>query len=464
MRTLSAFVLTLSSCALLLGTDTTSTEKILFDFEDAADLKSWSSLEVPDPKRKEPAAKVELSTDHATAGKHSLKITFAGGTWPTLTTTQVLDDWQSFHSFQADVTVARRCVVGFTALQEKSSRGDGYDHGVTRWCKTEFCQPGKNTITAGLHPNDWSSINPKFGKVVRFEIFVHSPHEGETVHVDNIRLSTSKLPTPPKPTTAFRVAGTDMTTTGVIDLGKKLKDRWVKPEPKTVEQIETAFKSRYDELKKAHPKAVLALLRDGAKGFDPAQPDKTYAGWKDAYWSSHGPDAIIHDRARNEGKNATHEVFMRHRSPLMRVDLASIPSGAAILAAQLVIVPARDALKGHEADQKPTMWVVEPCNRPWEEHDVHAYWFAKDKYWKAIGGMHWGDDPDFLPLYLAHGPGGSKVSAWDFTEAVKFWTDGTHANHGFMLHGDSHGYITAWTREAPEVKNRPAVLVIYDPK
>ena len=38
---------------------------------------------------------------------------------------------------------------------------------------------------------------------------------------------------------------------------------------------------------------------------------------------------------------------MRHRSPLMRVDLASIPKGAKILAAQLVIVPVtRIALQG----------------------------------------------------------------------------------------------------------------------
>ena len=29
---------------------------------------------------------------------------------------------------------------------------------------------------------------------------------------------------------------------------------------------------------------------------------------------------------------------------------------------------------------------------------------------------------------------------------------------------DSHGYITAWSREAPDIKNRPAVLVAYIPK
>jgi hypothetical protein len=33
-----------------------------------------------------------------------------------------------------------------------------------------------------------------------------------------------------------------------------------------------------------------------------------------------------------------------------------------------------------------------------------------------------------------------------------------------MLHGDSHDYMTAHTREAKEVKDRPAVLLIYEPK
>src|SRR5271165_6692619 len=98
-------------------------EVVLFDFENDADLKAWSNLELPDAKFKEPPAKIEVSTDNATSGKHSLKITFAGGRWPTITTTQVPDDWTPYQTFKADVTVGRTCVVGFTALQEKSKRG-----------------------------------------------------------------------------------------------------------------------------------------------------------------------------------------------------------------------------------------------------------------------------------------------------------------------------------------------------
>src|SRR6516225_2113156 len=72
--------------------------KMLFDFEDAADLKAWSNLELPDAKAKEPPAKFELSTEHVTSGKHSLKITFAGGRWPTLTTTRIPSDWLSYQT------------------------------------------------------------------------------------------------------------------------------------------------------------------------------------------------------------------------------------------------------------------------------------------------------------------------------------------------------------------------------
>src|SRR5262245_42573195 len=70
-------------------------EVVLFDFEEA-DLKDWSNLELPDAKLKEPAAKIALSTDHATSGKHSLKITYAGGRWPTITTTKVPEDWMPY--------------------------------------------------------------------------------------------------------------------------------------------------------------------------------------------------------------------------------------------------------------------------------------------------------------------------------------------------------------------------------
>jgi hypothetical protein len=57
-----------------------------------------------------------------------------------------------------------------------------------------------------------------------------------------------------------------------------------------------------------------------------------------------------------------------------------------------------------------------------------------------------------------------KHTWWDFTLAIRSWTGGEHPNHGFMLHGDSRDYMIAHSREAKDIQNGPAVLVIYEPK
>jgi hypothetical protein len=441
-----------------------SPTRLLFDFEEPTDVAAWSNLVLPDKKLAEPPAKIEFAADHATSGKHSLRITFNGGRWPTITTTNVPADWMPYWTFKADVTASRYCVVGFTALQERSQRGGGWDPTISRWTKTEFLKPGRNTVTALLHDSNNYSINTKLGKVVRFEIFMYQPHVGESIYVDNIRIMTAKESTLVVKS-QFQVLGTDLVVSGVHELGKKLRSEWKPPESKSIVQIEDEFRTLLAKYKNSHPGAVLAILRDGEKGYDPNAPDRIYAGWRDAYWSSHGPDGMTVERAENLGKSTGHEVFMRHRSPLMRVNLSSIPTGSKILASRLVITRAHmHEGKDHRPNQ-PNMWVVEPCNRPWQEYEVNAFEYAHDRFWKAIGGMHWGDDPDFLPIYLAHGPSQGMVNWWDFTHAVRFWTDGRHPNHGFMLHGDAGDWFArAHSREAKDIQHRPAVLVIYEPK
>jgi hypothetical protein len=447
-------------------------ELVLFDFEAAGELKAWKNLDRTGAKVREPDIRIERSTDMASSGKHSLKLTFGGGSWPTLTTTSVPADWNAWHTFKADVAVSRPCVVGFTVLQEQSRPGDGYEEATSRWTRTAFLQAGKNPLSFALRPASGNPLDPKRGKVVRLEIFMYNPHDGEAIHVDNLRLSKAREEPPPAKV-SFTVAGTDLVLPGVnssgvlsagavSELGKKLKADWSKVEDRTVDQLEEEFAAQHLELKKKHPRAVLAVLRDGQKGYDPARPDQVYAGWKDAYFSSHGPDGMYRTRAENRGRDATQEVFMRHRSPLMRVDLSSIPTGSKVLAARLIVV--RATVDGRDALNNPTMWAVEPCNRPWDEYEVNAFQYARDKFWKQVGGFHWGEDPDFLPTFLAYGPGRGKVNWWDFTHAVRFWTGGEHPNHGFMLHGDSRDYMTAHTREARDIRNRPAVLVIYEPK
>jgi hypothetical protein len=254
-----------------------------------------------------------------------------------------------------------------------------------------------------------------------------------------------------------------MAVADLPELARKLKDRWMKPEPKTIEQVQTDFQAQFEKLKKDHPRAVLAILRDGEKGWNPANPEQMYSGWKMVYLTSHGPDGPNRGRETTPGPQQTVEAFMRHRSVLMRADLSSISAGARILAAKLVVT--RAAGKELKVPEKANLWVAEPCNREWDEASTTCYSYAKGKHWKAVNGLYYGEDPDHWPVFLTHGPaGGGAVSVWDFTEALKFWQDGKHANHGFFLHGDSNDYMTMYTSRAKEVRQRPAILVVYDPQ
>jgi hypothetical protein len=148
----------------------------------------------------------------------------------------------------------------------------------------------------------------------------------------------------------------------------------------------------------------------------------------------------------------------------MRAELSSLPKDATILSARLVVT--RALASDLKPPEKPNLWVVEPCNREWDETSANCYFYAKDRHWKGVNGLYYsGEDPDYWPVFLAHGPaGGGSVNVWNFTEAVKFWHHGQHANHGFFLHGDSNDYMRMYTTVVKDIKLRPAVMVIYEPK
>src|SRR5262249_20965160 len=230
---------------------------------------------------------------------------------------------------------------------------------ISRWTNTASPKPGRNTVAGSLkQPNDYA-VHRKWGKVVRLEVFIYRPRDGETIYLDNVRLSRARLPAPTP--TRFSVAGTDWVLSGtssaqaVIELGKKLKAEWKPRTTRSGEDVEADVRKRFDAVKTEHPDAVLVTLRDGEKGYDPAHPDRAFDGWKDAYFNSHGPDGAFVARAENRGKSATHEIFMRHRSPLMRVDLSSVRRGAKILAAELGVVPANKDRDAHAPEHKPSM-------------------------------------------------------------------------------------------------------------
>jgi len=461
IRIVAPAAVVLALCAGVLGAQ----EKVLFDFADATQVKAWAMWQEPKPEKgrpPKPEPEAKLSFD---AGQ--LKVTYTGGQFPTITTQQVPEDLTPYGAIKADVTVSRAMVVGFRIRQEKHKTRlrDG-------WFCTTFLRPGKNVVSFSLKKPHRFRTRPPYsdeqGKAVSLAFVVYAPAEGETVRLDNIRVATEDDPkadnkTTPnvRPKDGYKVLGTDLVVKDVGDLGKKLKDKWVKPEKdKTIEEREVEFKALYDELKKQHPKAAMVVFREGQKGYDPADPEKAYDGWANIHVNSHGPDGIVRARASSGvDRYGALELFMRHRSQLIRIDVSSIPKGSKILAGRLLLVAGMN-----RPVDKPNMFAAEACNRPWVEGEANCYRYAKGKLWRNVSGQYYeGDDPDYLPLYLAYGPAQGKTNVWDFTEAVKWWVEGGHPNHGFFLHGDAVFYARTFTKQCKEVAKRPALMVIYEP-
>lgn len=470
-----------------LGADETPTKKLLFDFADPASVRDWAPVKLLGLEREAPTAKIEIvpavsaASDSASAG-NCLKITFAGGDWPVIGTTRipVSGNWQQYQTLKTDITVDRASVAYLRICQGQSNDKEEQPC----WQRTLMLQPGRNEVTLlirkGLNP-----INPAKGEITSFNIGMFQPAVGQTLMIDNVRLSTD-WPAPnvlgwyspynhdgysiavareyerTEKIASFKVLGTDIEVADLRELAAKFKESWTKPEAKTIEQVEADFQAEYVNLNQKHPRAVMAILRDGQQGWDSSNPNKVYAGWKTVYISSHGPDGPNRGREQTQQLGETVEAFMRHRSVIMRADLSSIPPGANILAAQFAVTRGSGS---REPPEKPNLWVTEPCNRAWDEATANCYFYAPGKHWKAVNGLYYGADPDYWPVFLSHGPAGSgTVCVWDFTEALKFWQDDKHPNHGFFLHGDSIDYMRMNTSRAKELRDRPAILVIYEPK
>ncbi len=485
-------------CVVLLACSSArAEEKVLFDFENEADAKAWANVDIyalreaetkagiaavakaasnpatvpvyrpqTPPPAAEPEVKLHLTSDGATSGKQAMKLTFAGGRMPTISTTSPLDDWRGYKGFAADVTAGRTCIVVFRAMAKTSKYGVSYNDGVSRWEFAARLEAGKNHVIAP-RPEYAATL---WNGVHTVQIYMYNPREGETITVDNICLLTEKpkATSPfndalPVPAGKYKALGTDLEVKDVNELAEKLKGQWIKPEDKTVEQVEAGIQADYEKIKKDHPKAVLVMLRDGQEGYDLANPDKVFAGWEDAGTPSHLPTSLTLACFANAGKNEEIETCFRNRPGFLRVDLSSIPRNSNVLAARLVVARGLDMGKNWET--KPTMFVAEPCNRPWKEHEINVFEYAHDRFWKEYAGATWGEDGDCSAVFLAHGPSGGKTCSWDFTQAVKYWLDGQHANEGFILYGSPNyvDYLHICTRENKVVKNRPGLAVIYEP-
>jgi hypothetical protein len=439
------------------ATTQASAEQVLFLFEKQGVVNDWTSLDDPLAKVKEPGTTIGWGQ---VEGKGVMKVTFEGGEWPTVVTEKLPRvEWEKFNAMKVEVRVPRACVLHFRVYTDKSVRGyDKNNEFGSRWEKSNFLQSGRNVVVMPFElPKKYQ------GKPTSVEMAMFRPHKGELIEVEKISLATVEFPKPAA--VKFAVLGTDLQVKDPTDLGVKLKDQWKKPQVRTLEEVEADFKVKFEELKKGHPRAVMAILRDGEAGWDAAHPEKVFGGWRDSFIWSHPPDGQAYRRAVNSGKAPATEAFERWRSRIMQVDLSVVPKGSEILAAQMVLIRAGIVAKERRPSEVPNMWVAEACNRAWDEYEVNAYQYAKDKFWKALAGRNWeGADPDFLPLYVAYGPSQGTVNVWDFTQAVKYWTDGKHENHGFFWHSDHNDFwYPSPMREAQKVKDRPAMMVVWVP-
>jgi hypothetical protein len=466
--------------------DDAPVETVLFDFEDDADLAAWSQ----DAADKEPPVKLALVAEGATSGRRALKLTYAGGRLPAVRSSHVpVDDWTCRPALKADVTAPRDCLAVFRVLRESGDR-------KTSWAKLARLRPGRNEVVE-LTFGEMSAFASQ-GKVVGIEIAMYEPREGESIVVDNVRLVDSRpkeispyryynpvtaggmtivghpYPFFPRPG-KFKVLGSDVEVRDADELAASLKSSWKMPERKTLDEIGAAFRARFDELKKTHPAAVCVTLREGDKGCDPADPAKVFAGWQDVYMQGHDPAPayIASELGARRGGRDEIEMFLRRRAALFRVDLSSIPKGSKVLAAELILVktkkpepPVEGKDPGAWSPFKPAFVVAEPCRRAWVESEADGIEYAKGKFWNELCGMDWtGPDPDFEPLFIACGQAGWDVNVVDFTEAVRRWTEGGHENHGWVMCSPlgAMEYQQVFSREAAEVKNRPALMVIYEP-
>ena len=97
-------------------------DRTLFDFEEEEEPARWSACRLPEVKEEEPAVRVERTPKGATSGRYALKLTFTGGFWPAVSTDRIAvpGPWKEFQTLLADVTVDRRCLVGFRVYQSRS--------------------------------------------------------------------------------------------------------------------------------------------------------------------------------------------------------------------------------------------------------------------------------------------------------------------------------------------------------
>ena len=447
----------ISILLVLLLTGTALAEDVVFgDFEGETELALWKSG-FYDTASKETPPTLTLSKENATSGDNSLMIKFNGGFLPmvSLKTLPNVNDWYFYKSLSFDLTAETDTMLGVQVLQEKKATFDS----------RVLVKKGLSKLNFTFVPERSGSIDLTGGPVTELRFYFYKPKTGAVFYLDNIRLKEkirkkdiSNSEDQNKSwykTLTFSVLGAKTSAPVALpNIKSALSDDFYEKQlgAKTTEEMEKLIRGNYLELKKINPKAVLSIFRNGEK----EASSKVYSGSKTAFLSTHGPDTSM---SLLPMLGEERELFMRHRVLLFSFENLNLPENSEILNAYFV-------LNTNKMTPGGSLFIAEAINRAWNENEVTAYTYDKDKFWNNFGGIsNSGDDPDCLPLILAYGFRKEKVSAWDFTEAVKYWTNGKNANHGFFFPClDGADYCSVSTNRAKNIKDRPAIYVIYVPK
>jgi predicted MPP superfamily phosphohydrolase len=151
---------------------------ILFDFESESDLKrlDWQCHKW-----------FELSEEHATSGKHSLKVILPPGQYPGINFEDIRRNWSSSHYLKMDIFNPSDETLKFHVRIDDNNSGWEYAKRFDINCELK---KGMNHISV---PTDSIKTNIhhyplNLEKIIRMMVFVPNNAEKREIYLDNIRL------------------------------------------------------------------------------------------------------------------------------------------------------------------------------------------------------------------------------------------------------------------------------------
>jgi len=151
---------------------------LLFDFESPADLKrlNWECHKW-----------FELSKDHATSGKYSLKVSFPPGQYPGINFKEIQSDWSRYAYLKMDIFNPSKETIQFHIRIDDHKSEWEY---ANRFDTEVGLKPGLNPIsipTDSIKTNLYArSLNLK--KIDRLIVFIPNNLKPRELYIDNIRL------------------------------------------------------------------------------------------------------------------------------------------------------------------------------------------------------------------------------------------------------------------------------------